>query len=416
MNKKDIKFELGKPAPDLVLHAKKKKVAEEEATKEEVSKKDVGEQAAEPAVQPQPQQDQAQPEQAEMPKEKEEIKPSPVEAPTSVFDLNEVCRGRDRQKYIFVFFYRDNSDFEDREEMWSIRDSWDQLQQIGRGLDVFGFSTKEKTPRIDYLKRKLKLPFEIYSDTTYDAFRQWFQLPTSMKYLGAFMGKNNCGVLLLGDKTVVRSYLDHWSVEQLMGDMKEIEQRMAEGKPPVEPLPSKEKTGKEKEKEKEKEEVPATTEGTATTETAKDETVNSNNNAVEEDAMAKEKEKEKDKKKKKEKEGKHKKEKESEEKPPSEDTGTSTAAKRRTISFAGGFWKPKKDKAPKESAPTTQDAAPVAADESSAPSTVTADSGPTQQPEQPQAQPEVTDQGTSTSVAPAQTVPDNSQQEQQQQQ
>ncbi len=113
---KDFRIHIGEVAPDAVIHAarkKKEKVAiTEEATKEEGSEKEKGEnptteenkETASNAPRPTTPKD----------KEKEKEKEKEAEPQQKIFDLNEAMQGRDKQDYVFVFFYRDNSDFEDR--------------------------------------------------------------------------------------------------------------------------------------------------------------------------------------------------------------------------------------------------------------------------------------------------------------
>lgn len=116
---KDFRVTIGEQAPNVILHAHKKKVpiiapsqttstttttpipstTSEEATKEEGIEKEKGENATEETTNRPP-----------TPKEKEGEPTTGVQ----LFELNEVVKGRDMQHYIFMFFYRESKDFEDR--------------------------------------------------------------------------------------------------------------------------------------------------------------------------------------------------------------------------------------------------------------------------------------------------------------
>jgi len=230
---KDMKIHVGDQAPTFAVTTKARKVAEEEASKEEGIKRDKGEEVAEENVANNNNNTNA-PTTASPPPTTTSPTPSTTIVPEKIFDLSEVMQGAHPQHYFFLFFYRDNSDFEDREEMWSIRDAWGELQKIGRGVTVYGFSTKEKMERIQMMRRKVMLPFEIYPDSHYEALSTFVTVGGAAKLLGA---KANCGILMMGDRKIVSIYSDHWSVNQLMHDLKQIEQRIAEGKPPVDTVP-----------------------------------------------------------------------------------------------------------------------------------------------------------------------------------
>lgn len=261
---REFKVQVGKQCPEFTLMSKKKTIHEDEAAKHEGSKREKGEQTTdekegmmkekEAPVASEKMGEEAQ----QMPatstsQEKETVhtSPSATSKPSDshvekLFDLNEVFQGKTKQDFVFMFFFRENADFEDREEMWSIRDLWDELQKVGNGVTVYGFSTGSKMDKIQLMRRKLKLPFEIFPDNNYDALRQFMPVGGTVKLFGALapglVAKINCGFLMLGDKTIARIYSDHWSASQLLNDMKDMNQRVMDGRPLVDEPPAKEES------------------------------------------------------------------------------------------------------------------------------------------------------------------------------
>jgi hypothetical protein len=264
---KEFKVQIGKQVPEFTLWSKKKTMHEDEATKHEGSKREKGEQTSEEKEMKEkemvhmekPSGEEAQPSTTTTTttsQEKEATTTASTSPPSTskssdshgekMFEVNEVFQGKTKVHYIFMFFFRENADFEDREDMWTIRDMWDDLQKIGNGLTVYGFSTGSRMDKIQLMRRKLKLPFEIFPDNNYDALRHFMPVGGTAKWIGAlapaFGAKINCGVLVLGDKTVARVYPDGWSAERLLHDMREVDQRIAEGRPLVDEPPHKEES------------------------------------------------------------------------------------------------------------------------------------------------------------------------------
>jgi len=213
---KPVLVQLGAPVPDIQLKWKKKKqpVSEEEAAKEDTIKKEKGDQSSEHSKE----------------KEVPEVEAEPQE---KYFDLKEINRSKTPDHFVFLFFFKDASDIEDREDVWTLRDEWDELQKIGGGLSVYGLSTNEKMEKLSLLKKKLKLPFDLLSDSMAEVPRNFIPANKLFAFGGMSKPKLNYGTLFVQD-LVAKVYTDSWSMEELMNDMKRMSQNIAEGKSPIE--------------------------------------------------------------------------------------------------------------------------------------------------------------------------------------